>query len=271
MRIFTLNVGQGQFVVVTGRREAFIVDTYVPLNPAFPIVNVKSALARILSGKELIGLVITGFDSDHFNEVGLKIVLNKYRPNWLMYPKYFKQTRTADACFRAISDFQDQKSIDRISVSLDRLENRILDDLSTEFNFEVFSPHIEDMNSSNNCSLVCKVTEVATNATYLITGDTEADRWDSILGYFEDDLASDVLAAPHHGSKNGISFEAMSAIDPTTVIVSAGVGNQFGHPHRDAISIFEAYADSWFSTSDDGGVSLQTIVTAATVETIEFD
>jgi hypothetical protein len=53
MQIYTLNVGEGQFVVVTSNTEAFIVDTFVPLNPEMSIVNVKAALSKILNGKEL--------------------------------------------------------------------------------------------------------------------------------------------------------------------------------------------------------------------------
>ena len=33
MIIYTLHVGQGQFVAGTGDTQAVIVDTYVPLNP----------------------------------------------------------------------------------------------------------------------------------------------------------------------------------------------------------------------------------------------
>lgn len=32
MEIYTLNVSQGQFVVVTGKNDAFVVDTFVPLS-----------------------------------------------------------------------------------------------------------------------------------------------------------------------------------------------------------------------------------------------
>jgi hypothetical protein len=63
MNIYTLNVGQGQFVVVVGVSEAFIVDTYVPVNPKYEIIHVKSALSKILQGKNLIGLIVTGFDA----------------------------------------------------------------------------------------------------------------------------------------------------------------------------------------------------------------
>lgn len=184
MNIYTLNVGQGQFVVVTGDKEAIIIDTYVPLNPAKEIVNVKSALAKILKGKNLIGLMITGFDADHFNEIGMKIVLNKYRPNWIMYPKYFKKTKEADACFAAIKSFEGQKPIKKYSVCLDKNDTRFYTKISSDFGIEAFSPHSEDMNSSNNCSLVCKIKERSTGRTYLVTGDTENSRWSSITPEF---------------------------------------------------------------------------------------
>jgi beta-lactamase superfamily II metal-dependent hydrolase len=272
MKIYTLNVGQGQFVVVTGHNEAFIVDTYVPLNPNAEIVNVKGALANILPGKNLIGLMVTGFDADHFNEVGMRIVLNKYRPDWIMYPKYFKKTGNADICFSVIKLFEQQKEFRKMSVSLSKNDTRFYNsDISKEFEFEVFSPHAADMTSSNNCSLVCKVREIATGATYLIPGDTENDRWSSIAKYFGNALRSHVLSAPHHGSKNGISAETIKLIQPHTVLVSAGYQNQYGHPDREATRLFSAYAQTWYSTHASGGISLVTYVSASESTTYKYD
>jgi len=270
MQIHTLNVGQGHFVVVTGASQAFIVDTYVPLNPTNDIINVKAALATILHGKEFVGLLVTGFDADHFNEVGLRIVLNKYRPNWIMYPKYFKKTKTADTCFSLIETFESQKQFTRVSVSLSQNDTRFFSKLSPDFQFEVFSPHADDMNSSNNCSLVCKVKEHSTGGTYLITGDTENDRWDSIAYYFQRALSSDVLAAPHHGSRNGISAKILALIRPKTVIISAGVDNQYGHPDAEATRLFAAHAEHYYSTNHGQGQSLKTVVSATEVKTYKF-
>lgn len=270
MQIYTLNVGQGQFVVVTGASHAFIVDTYVPLNPTNDIINVKSALATILQGKDLVGLIVTGFDADHFNEVGLRVVLNKYRPNWIMYPKYFKRTKNADTCFSVIESFESQKRFARVSVSLSENNKRVYTALSSEFEFEVFSPHVDDMNSSNNCSLVCKVKELATGGTYLITGDTETDRWDSIAYCFRNALKADVLAAPHHGSKNGISSEVLTLIQPNTVIISAGVDNQYGHPDPEATRLFNAYAQHYYCTNYGQGQSLKAVVSGTAVNTYKF-
>ncbi|MDI9336030.1 MAG: hypothetical protein QM520_03250 [Gammaproteobacteria bacterium] len=271
MNIYTLNVGQGQFVVVVGSKEAFIVDTYVPLDPKADIVNVKGALATILKDKNLIGLMVTGFDDDHFNEVGLKIVLHKYRPDWIMYPKYFKESKNANTCFEVIKSFEEQKNFQRVSVCLSNNNVRVCQKLSSEFEFQIFSPHTADMNSSNNCSLVCKVKEWSTGATYLITGDTENDRWDSIVKNFGSNIAADVLDAPHHGSKNGISAEAIQCIKPNTVLVSAGVDNQYDHPDDKAIALFKQYAQNWYSTNNEKGMSLKTVALGTTIKTCKFE
>lgn len=271
MNIYTLNVGQGQFVVVTGQKEAFIVDSYVPISPKSPIINVKGALANILANKELIGLIITGFDADHFNEVGMKIILNKYRPNWIMYPKYFKNTSVADNCFNVIDSFESSKQIKRYSVILSENSKRFYNDLSNEFYYEVFSPHSADMNSSNNCSLVCRVVEKTSMKSYLITGDTENDRWSSILKYFSSNLKSDVLAAPHHGSKNGITEDLMSKIHPSSVLISAGIENQYGHPDKEALTIYQNTATEVYRTNQNKGISLVTYLNLTGIKSYLFE
>jgi beta-lactamase superfamily II metal-dependent hydrolase len=250
MNIYTLNVSQGQFVVVTGSKEALVIDTYVPLSSANQETEfVKGALTKILAGKKFIGLMVTGFDDDHFCEVGMKLVLNKYRPDWLMYPKYFKKSKPADACFSAIDAFDTEKKIKRYSMLLKENKLRFFPSISEDFSFEVFSPHAADMTSSNNCSLVVKVKEKSTGATYLVTGDAENDRWETIVKEFGSTLKADVLAAAHHGSDNGITEAAVKLVKPDTIIVSAGVGNQYGHPHPNAKRMFERHARVCYQTN----------------------
>lgn len=268
MHIYTLNVSQGQFVVVCGQSEAFIIDSFMPLNTEQDTVFIKGVLAKILVGKNLIGLLVTGFDADHFCEPGMKTILNKYRPDWLMYPKYFKKTPSADRCFAAIDALQ---KLRRISIVLDDNVKRIYGNgMSKEFTFEVFSPNKADMNSSNNCSIVCKVKELATGATYLVTGDTEDDRWDEMVKTFGSHLKSDVLAAPHHGSRNGLTATAAKLIAPHTILVSAGVESQYGHPHPEAKQLFRQYATEWYCTANGEGQSLRTVADGKSVKNYKF-
>ena len=270
MTIYTLNVGQGQFVIVANNREAIIIDTYVPTAADQSTVHVKAALAKVLDGVNLVGLMITGFDADHFNEIGLRIVLNKYRPEWIMYPQYFKPTDNATKCFRAMDELADRNKITRVSVMIKQAQARFYEKLSKEFAIEALSPHPDDMDSSNNCSLVCVVKEKSTGFKYLVTGDTETARWNSIVRFFSESLNIHVLAAPHHGSRNGITDNAMRYMRPHTVLISAGVSNQYGHPHPEAMRIYRDGASVVRCTSENSGTSHVTHCTPFGIMTYPF-
>ncbi|ASD63023.1 ComEC/Rec2 family competence protein [Bdellovibrio bacteriovorus] len=261
MKVYSLNVAQGNFTVVVGTNEAFIVDTHVPMGTDQKVINIKGALADILKNKALIGLMITGFDADHFNSVGLSIILHKYLPNWIMYPKYFKATDNASECFKLIDAHDTNSKIQRVPILLNDNKSRFYSKLSKEFTFEIFSPHAEDKSSSNNCSLVCKVVENSSQQSYLVTGDTEIDRWANIIKEFGNSLASQMMTAPHHGSKNGSSKELLSAVSPYKIIVSAGVNNQYGHPHKEAVELFNQHSKIWYQTNtgSDGQSILTTL------------
>ncbi len=151
------------------------------------------------------------------------------------------------------------KPLKRISVRLDRLADRKLYGLSSQFDFELFSPHIEDMDCSNNCSIVLKLTgRGPCGFSYLITGDTENARWDTITRLFGDSLKSHVMAAAHHGSKNGTHPASLLQIAPHTILISAGVESQYGHPHPGAVQVYSRVARRVYSTNMRGGVSLLT-------------
>ncbi|WP_154073399.1 ComEC/Rec2 family competence protein [Bradyrhizobium erythrophlei] len=117
------------------------------------------------------------------------------------------------------------------------------------------------MDSSNNASLVCKITEKSTGATYLVTGDKENERWKRIAAIFGSLIKCDVLDAPHHGSKNGITSEAFKLMKPNVVLISAGVGNKFGHPDAEAVKIFGSLGAKVHSTNDGNGQSIRTEIT----------
>ena len=131
--------------------------------------------------------------------------------------------------------------------------------LASCFTFELFSPHMDDMDSSNNSSIVLKLVGLDQNGfSYLITGYTETDRWDSINRYFGKYLASDVMAAPHHGARSGLNAKTLLLVSPNTVLISAGVDNSYGHPYGVAVQAYQEVADHVFCTNVEGGMCLFT-------------
>ncbi len=264
MDIITVNVGQGALAIVRHQREAIIVDCRIPSADDRTVAYVKEVMAVALKDHFVKGLILTGFDSDHSEIAGASIVLRKYRPDWVMYPTYKKDSDEATKVFSLINNEVQTRStssspLEKVSVRVDLLANRPLRGLSDKFSFELFSPHIEDMDSSNNSSIVMKLTGLGWRGfSYLITGDTENARWEKINKLFGRSLKSDVLAAPHHGSKNATHPASLLNIDPHTVLISAGVDSQYAHPHPQAVRVYRGVAKQVFSTNMEGGVSLRT-------------
>jgi beta-lactamase superfamily II metal-dependent hydrolase len=264
MNIITAGVGQGALAIIRHAGEAIIVDSRIPACDDKTVAFVKELLAVSLKNHSVIGLILTGFDDDHCDVVGTSIVLRKYRPDWVMYPKYFKESTEAKLVFKLLDEEEEARRksanpLKRLSVRLDLLSQRNLKGLSDNFEFELFSPHIKDMDCSNNCSIVLKVTGRGPGGfSYLVTGDTENARWDTISELFGASLKSHVLAAPHHGSKNGTHPASLLQIAPHTVLISAGVDSQYGHPDPGALRVYSRVAKYVFSTNMEGGASLLT-------------
>ncbi len=264
MNIVTVNVGQGALAIVRHQKEAIIVDCRIPPSGDSTVAYVKEVMALALKDHNVKGLILTGFDNDHSEIAGASIVLKKYRPDWIMYPTYYKDSDEAKQVFALIDDEVKTRRLsgsplEKVSVRVDQLASRALSGLSDKFDFELFSPHIKDMDCSNNCSIVLKLTGRGMRGfSYLITGDTENERWETINRFFGSALKSHVLAAPHHGSKNATHPASLLNIAPHTVLISAGVGNQYGHPHSQALRVYKQVAKHVFSTNMEGGVSLLT-------------
>lgn len=244
MQIITLNVGQGHLSIVRNRTRAFIVDAHIPANDG-NYEFVKAALSEVLSqqGDTLFveGLLLTGLDKDHAHAQGVGWILQTYRPNWVAYPKYKKDTENATETFKRIEAARLRMELQRFPVRLDTLEGPFY---KTEgFGFEFFSPHKEDLDSSNNGSIVARVTSRdGSPGSVLITGDTELSRWERIHRMFGTRLRADVLQAPHHGANNGAHEPSIAAIAPHTVHVSAGYHAQYNHPHPEAMALYRRHA-----------------------------
>jgi len=264
MDVLTLFVAQGSLAAVRAGDDAIIVDAHMPDCDDVAPEQIEGTLDIFVKKRNVRGLILTGLDKDHACPYGVDSILRRYAPDWVMYPTCYKDTETASEVF-AIIDREvslrkkTARPLSKISVRVDKVESRFFNNLARNFSFELFSPHIEDMDSSNNSSIVIKVTGLdQTGFRYLITGDTETDRWERINEIFGKSLRSDVAAAPHHGSRTGVHVRTLLNISPNTVLISAGIDNSYGHPDGVAVEVYQEIAKHVFSTNVEGGMSLLT-------------
>lgn len=255
MDVLTLFVDQGALAGIRVGGEGIIVDAHMPESENVNPHEIKQSLSLYFKGIDVRGLILTGFDSDHAHDLGVEWILSTFQPVWIMYPKYYKDTDCATAVFNSINKHERRRALStrpliRHSVRIDKMASRVIGDLGKNFTIELFSPHFEDMDSSNNCSIVAKIVGLGPRGfRYLATGDTEIDRWETISRLFGDKLASDVMAASHHGSISGVYPKALLDISPNTVLVSAGVESQYDHPHGAAILGYQAVAEHVWATN----------------------
>lgn len=264
MDIFTLYVGQGALAAVRAGNEAVIVDARMPECDDVNQEQIEKSLDHYLAKGNVRGLILTGLDRDHACPAGVESILTRYQPGWVMYPTCWKDSDAAGEVFDTITRHERRRAktsnpLKRHSVRVDKVESRNLTGLASYFTFELFSPHMDDMDNSNNSSIVLKLVGLDQNGfRYLITGDTETERWDSINRYFGKYLAADVIAAPHHGARTGLNPKTLVLVSPNTVLISAGVDNSYGHPYGVAVQAYQQVAKHVYCTIAENGMCLLT-------------
>ena len=85
--------------------------------------------------------------------------------------------------------------------------------------------------SSNDHSIVVRVEYGDFSAIF--TGDAEEEEESQIISaYSSDILKSNLLKVGHHGSKSSTSEAFLSCVSPEIAVISCGVNNEYGHPHK---------------------------------------
>ena len=90
----------------------------------------------------------------------------------------------------------------------------------------------------------------------LITGDLYADMEERLIAQL-DVYRLDVLVAGHHGSDTSSSYALLQAKNPQVVIISAGVGNSYGHPHQTVLDRLAYFGAVVYRTDLQGNIRVQ--------------
>jgi len=106
----------------------------------------------------------------------------------------------------------------------------------------------------NNASCVLKVSNGA--GSVLLTGDVEAEAERQLVRQFENELAANVVVAPHHGSASSSSLPFVSATAADYVLFSAGFLNRWGFPDDRVEQRWAAAGASSMNTAESGAIQM---------------
>ena len=73
-----------------------------------------------------------------------------------------------------------------------------------------------------------------------------------------DTLHSTILKLGHHGSHTSSGILWLEKVRPDTAIISAGVRNRYGHPHKDVLNRLAELHIPYLATYDKGTIVLKT-------------
>ena len=102
--------------------------------------------------------------------------------------------------------------------------------------FDVLQPRAAAYERAAKPNALSCVVRVSTAArSILLAGDVERSEEAGLVADWGAALRSDVLIAPHHGSRTSSSAVFLDALQPATAVFQAGYRSRFGHPAPDVL------------------------------------
>jgi len=224
-----LDVGQGLASVVQTQNHSLIFDTGVKSSPDFDMgMAVVIPFLRKQGIKKIDTLVISHGDNDHIG--GASSILKTLPVKKILtgVPERFGSKNT-------------KRCLKGQHWEWDGVEFRVL--------------HPDGLASGNNGSCVIRVSNG--EHSILMTGDIERPAEKSLIEKQSKLLASDVLVAPHHGSRTSSSKPFIDLVNPQIVLFPVGYRNRYRFPSQVILKRYFDMNIAMFDTANDGAISFK--------------
>ncbi len=237
-KVTVLDVGQGLSVVVQTATHTLLYDA----GPKYS--EEADAGSRIvvpfLQGegvKKLNGFIVSHDDIDHSG--GMASVVAQMPIDWLA--SSISDDVVLNTSARRVKCFAGQRW------------------LWDGVRFEVLHPQLDSYDEvsikDNNRSCVVKVSN--DTASLLLTGDIEKDVERALAANQAEILKSDILVAPHHGSKTSSSSAFIAAVEPAYVVFTPGYLNRFRHPVPAVVERYQEAGSEIYRSDYHGALTLK--------------
>jgi competence protein ComEC len=243
LRVVFLDVGQGDAILIeapNGNRA--LID-------GGPPGKVLSELGSVLPfyDKDISVVIATHPDQDHIG--GLPDVFKRYAVQAFFEPDVYSANGVYSEMEKDAEDDGAQKVVARAGTVIHLDRNITLEILYPD---RKFSPGIE----TNISSVVAKLTYG--NESFLFTGDIPQEQENELVEKYGAELHANVLKFGHHGSKTSTSPEFLADVAPEYGVVSAGLGNKYGHPNKETLDLAAKDNVKVLRTDQQGRITFET-------------
>ncbi|HEY9277456.1 MAG TPA: DNA internalization-related competence protein ComEC/Rec2 [Methylotenera sp.] len=242
MKVTVLDVGQGLSVVVQTATHNLLYDAGGKYSEqADAGARIVLPFLRGEGVSKLNGFIVSHNDTDHSG--GMPTILAQMPVSWLAssLPESAEQHDNIKhvKCFSGQHWVWDGVDFQMIYPQSDSYNNAALTD--------------------NNRSCVLKITSAS--GSLLLTGDIERPAEVALIEQQQNNqapisLKSDVMVAPHHGSKTSSSVQFISEVEPNLTIFTAGYLNRFRHPRAEIVKRYEDAQSKILRSDYHGAITL---------------
>jgi competence protein ComEC len=99
--------------------------------------------------------------------------------------------------------------------------------------------------------------EAADGRVLLLPGDIEGRIEQQLVRQRYQQLAADILVAPHHGSRTSSSTEFVEAVRPDYVLFPVGYRNRFGFPSSEVVERYRTIGARMLDSAESGAIQLR--------------
>jgi len=225
-----LDVGQGLATVVQTKNHSLVFDTGAKYSDSFDMG--KMVLLPFLHGvglETLDVLIVSHADNDHIGGANSVLENIDVKQIYTSVPEKFASHKPIKC--KAGQQWQWDGVL-----------------------FQMLSP-IKYNSFGNNNSCVLKIS--SQHGSILLTGDIEASAEKNLVKYTKKSLASDILIAPHHGSKTSSTVAFLKQVNPDWVLIPSGYKNRFKFPHAPVLQRYQQLGIKWKSTANEGALTVE--------------
>ena len=232
LTVHFIDIGQGDAIFVNYAEFEMLIDGGNRKDGK----EIANYIAPYVDGA--IELVIaTHMDTDHF--AGLIDLIPMFDIDKILY-NGSKKDNTTCKTFHSVAN---AKQNSEYAVAVDQTI-RVDDALS----IKIITP-AKQYSDENENSIVVELTH--NDVKILLTGDMEKSSERDLLNRFS---KVNILKASHHGSRTSSTSAFLNVVRPEVVIISAGAGNTYGHPHFEALQRFSNIGATVYGTFRDGTI-----------------